>query len=129
MTPSKHPTVQANIGSFISTCQNHTTPTIIERVDRNSQCAKSGIVVSGCDGRPDGWTVGVKLATALRLGAVCEAADLLRLVVNLLDRLRVGRLGHGFCFLIDPVANERIVPTGLFQQLYDLRRLLLAQDG
>jgi hypothetical protein len=52
----------------------------------------------------------VKLATALRLGAVCAAADLLRLVVNLLDRvehrLRVGRLGHGFCFLIDPVAND-----------------------
>jgi hypothetical protein len=75
----------------------------------------------------------VKLGTTLRLGAVCAAADLLRLVVNLLDRvehrLRVGRLSHGFCFLIDPVANERIVPTGLFRQLYDLRRLLLAQDG
>ena len=29
----------------------------------------------------------MKLATALRLGAVCAAADLLRLVVNLLDRV------------------------------------------
>ena len=31
-------------------------------------------------------------------------------------------------FLIDPVANERIIPTGLFQQLYHFRRFLLAQD-
>ena len=40
----------------------------------------------------------------------------------------VGRLSHSLCFLIDPVANERIIPTGLFQELYHLRRLLLAQD-
>ena len=56
---------------------------------------------------------------SLHLKAVYATADLLRLVVNLLDRVEhrlwVGRLSHGFCFLIDPVANERIVPTGLLQ--------------
>jgi len=79
------------------------------------------------------WIVGVKLAVKSRLKAFCVTADLLSLGVCLLDnvkhRLRVGRLSHSFCFLIDPVANERIVPTGLFKQLDDLRRLLLAQDG
>jgi hypothetical protein len=39
-----------------------------------------------------------------------------------------GRLSHGLCYLIDPVANKRIIPTRLFQQLYHLCRLLLAQD-
>jgi hypothetical protein len=42
--------------------------------------------------------------------------------------LRVGRLSHDLGFLIDPVANERIIPTKLFQKLDHLRRLLLAQD-
>ena len=43
------------------------------------------------------------------------ATDLLRIGVGLFDRVEhrlwVGRLSHGLCFLIDPVANERIIPT------------------
>jgi RHS repeat-associated protein len=74
-----------------------------------------------------------RAAAGSRLRAVRGAADLLRLGVGLLDRIEhrfwVGRLSHGVCFLIDPVANERIIPAGLFQQLDHLRRLLLAQDG
>jgi len=85
-------------------------------------------VVSGCHGRPDGWTVGVKLAANSHLKAVCATADLLRLGVGLLDRIEhrlwVGRLSHGLRFLIDPVANERIIPTlsfsfGLEAQIAD----------
>ena len=51
------------------------------------------------------------------LGAVCRAADLLRLGVDFFDRVEhrlwVGRLSHGLCYLIDPVANKRIIPTKL----------------
>jgi hypothetical protein len=75
----------------------------------------------------------MELSANPRLRAVSGAANLLRLGVGLLDRVEhrfwVGRLSHGVCFLIDPVANERIIPAGLFQQLDHLRRLLLAQDG
>ncbi len=64
------------------------------------------------------------------LRAVCGTADLLRLGLGLLDRvdhrLWVGRPSHGLSFPIDPVVNQRIIPTGLFQQLDHLRRLLLA---
>ena len=56
-----------------------------------------------------------------RLGAIRAAADLFRLGVGLPNRIEhrfwVGRLSHGLRFLIDPVANERVVPAGLFQQL------------
>ena len=37
-------------------------------------------------------------------------------------------MSHGISFLIDPVANERIIPTKFFQQLDHLRRFLLTQE-
>jgi len=43
-------------------------------------------------------------------------------------QIGVRRLGHGFSFRIGPVANERIITTGLLQKLYHLRRLLLTQE-
>lgn len=62
---------------------------------------------------------------------LCRAADIRRVSVDLLDRVEhvlwVGRLRHGISLLIDPVANERIISTKLFQQLDHLHRLLLTQ--
>ena len=59
-----------------------------------------------------------KLAANARLGAVCRTTDLLRLGMGFFDRLqyrlRVSRLSHSLCFLIDAITNERIIPTGIF---------------
>lgn len=41
--------------------------------------------------------------------------------------MRVGRLSHFVCLLIDPVVDERIVATRLLQQLNDFRDLLFAK--
>src|SRR5271157_2884993 len=61
-------------------------------------------------------------AANARLGAVCQTTDLLRFGMGFFDRLqyrlRVSRLSHSLCFLIDAIANERIIATGLFQKLY-----------
>ena len=52
--------------------------------------------------------------------------------VDLLDRienpLQVSRLSHVISFLIDPVANKRVIPAKFFQQFNHLRCLLLAQE-
>lgn len=52
--------------------------------------------------------------------------------MDLLDRienpLQVSRLSHVISFLIDPVANKRVIPAKFFQQFNHLRRLLLAQE-
>jgi hypothetical protein len=37
-------------------------------------------------------------------------------------------LSHVPSFLIDPVANQRVIPAKFLQQLDHLRRLLLAQE-
>jgi hypothetical protein len=71
-------------------------PTISVHVNRNSQCAQSGMVVSGCDGHLDGWTGGVKLAANSRLKAVCATADLLRLGVGSLIASTTEQSPSGF---------------------------------
>lgn len=57
----------------------------------------------------------VKPSLTFRLRTGCGIADLLHLALGLLDRvehrLRVGRPCHGLGFLIDPVVNERVIPT------------------
>lgn len=110
MAPYKLSTVQANIGSS----SPHAKITLLRA------SASVSIETRNAErARLDGWTVGVKLAANSRLKAVYAIAGLLHVGVSIFDRvehrLRVGRQSHGFCFLIDPVANERIVPTGLFQ--------------
>jgi hypothetical protein len=43
-------------------------------------------------------------------------------------RLRVGRLSHGVGFGIMAILNLRVIPAKFFEQLHDLRRLLLGQN-
>ena len=58
--------------------------------------------------------------------------ELLSLRMGLSDghehRPRIGRLSHGFGFGIMAIVHLRIIPARFFQQLDDLRCLLLAQN-
>jgi len=45
------------------------------------------------------------------------------------DSLRVRRRRHRRCLVVDAVPQTQVVAAHLFEQLDDLRGLLLAQDG